>query len=73
VLKLKSKSRGIDHPVWGGPGWKVFLDTPQDMQRIVGYIENNPVKIGWPRQTWSFVKPYDGWKPGQVWFGKPGK
>jgi hypothetical protein len=35
LLELKSPSRGIDHPVWGGPGWKVFLDTPQDMRRIV--------------------------------------
>ncbi|MEO6437163.1 MAG: hypothetical protein ABIP55_15590, partial [Tepidisphaeraceae bacterium] len=21
-----------DHPVWGGPGWKVFLDSTDDIQ-----------------------------------------
>jgi REP element-mobilizing transposase RayT len=66
VLDLKSKLRGIDHPVWGGPGWKVFLNTPFDMHRIVRYIENNPMKIGLPKQQWPFVKVYDGWTPGQV-------
>jgi hypothetical protein len=65
-LGLKSAARGIDHPVWGGPGWKVFLNTPFDMRRIVRYIENNPIKIGLPKQRWSFVKPYDGWMPGRV-------
>jgi REP element-mobilizing transposase RayT len=70
ILQLKAKTRGIDHPVWGGPGWKVFLNTPIDMRRIVRYIENNPIKIGLPKQVWSFVKPYDGWMPGRVTIAK---
>jgi len=70
ILGLKSKGRGIDHPVWGGPGWKVFLDTPLDIRRIVRYIENNPIKIGLPKQVCSFVKPYDGWIPGRVTIAK---
>jgi REP element-mobilizing transposase RayT len=60
------KRRAIDHPVWGGPGWKVFLETVDDMRRVVRYIENNPVKAGRPRQYWEFVQPYDDWLPGQV-------
>jgi hypothetical protein len=36
------------------------------MRRIVRYIENNPLKIGLPKQVWPFVKPYDGWLPGRV-------
>jgi REP element-mobilizing transposase RayT len=59
-------ARGLDHPVWGGPGWKVFLETRRDMERTGKYIEQNPEKIGRPRQTWPFVNPYDGWLPGQV-------
>ncbi|MGH7199859.1 MAG: transposase [Planctomycetaceae bacterium] len=51
------------HPVWGGPGWKVFLESQADMRRIVAYIRNNPVKAGRPVQEWDFVKPYDGWMP----------
>jgi REP element-mobilizing transposase RayT len=53
------------HAVWGGPGWKVFLYTQQDFVRVIRYIENNPVKIGWPPQRWEFVKTYDGWLPGK--------
>jgi REP element-mobilizing transposase RayT len=55
--------RSADHPVWGGPGWKVFLETQADMQRIVDYIRQNPVKAGMPEQRWAFVKEYDGWLP----------
>lgn len=53
--------RKLDHPVWGGPGWNVFLDCREDIERT---IEENPVKIGRPIQRWDFVTPYDGWLPG---------
>ena len=52
---------GTDHPTWGGPGWKVFLDEPDDVWRTKSYVERNPVKIGRPRQDWPFVAPYDNW------------
>ena len=58
--------RGADHPVWGGPGWKVSLENRADMARVAQYIRDNPLKIGRPRQCWPFVRPYDGWLPGQV-------
>jgi REP element-mobilizing transposase RayT len=53
--------RSSDHPVWGGPGWKVFLDHPDDIRRTIGYINDNPLPLRMPRQEWDFVKPYDGW------------
>ncbi len=53
--------RTDDHPVWGGPGWKVFLDSPTDIRRTIHYIEQNPVKGRLPGQQWSFATPYDGW------------
>jgi hypothetical protein len=56
--------RPANHPVWGGPGWKVYLDTCDDMERVERYIRNNPVKAGRPAQAWPFVQPYDGWLPG---------
>lgn len=62
---------GLDHPVWGGPGWKVFLDTQEDIRRVIRYIEQNPVKIGRPVQRWPFVQVYDGWLPGRVRYAKP--
>ena len=53
--------RSAAHPVWGGPGWKVFLETPDDIERTIRYIEENPIKARMPAQRWSFVKQYDGW------------
>ncbi len=70
ILQEKSKGaliqagrRPVNHPVWGGPGWKVFLNTQKDMERIVRYIRNNPIKAGLKEQKWGFVKAYDGWMP----------
>ncbi|MFW6133760.1 MAG: transposase [Planctomycetota bacterium] len=45
------------HPVWGGPGWKVFLDCPDDVRRTIDYIEQNPGKLRRPVQRWAFVRP----------------
>jgi REP element-mobilizing transposase RayT len=59
--------RAITHPVWGGPGWKVFLNTRADMEGRVKYICENPIKAGRPEQDWGFVKAYDGWLPRRFW------
>jgi REP element-mobilizing transposase RayT len=56
--------RRPSHPVWGGPGWKVFVDSQRQMLQTSRYIEDNPVKIWKPAQRWDFVVPYDGWAPG---------
>jgi REP element-mobilizing transposase RayT len=70
IAKLQAESRarvndaGVrhwDHPVWGGPGWKVFLDSVEDIERTVGYVFENPVKAHQPAQQYAFVAPYDGW------------
>ncbi len=50
-----------DHPVWGGPGWKVFLDRPDAVRRTIRYVEENPIQRGLPPQRWPFVAEYDGW------------
>jgi len=57
------KFRDVNQRTWSsGGGWKVFLDHPDEVRRTIGYIDDNPVKIGWPKQDWDFVnKPYDGW------------
>jgi REP element-mobilizing transposase RayT len=49
------------HPVWGGPGWKVFLNTPQDIERTIKYVQDNPTKAKLPAQSYEFVTKYDGW------------
>ena len=60
-----AKRRSPEHPVWGGPGWKVFVYTQEDFHRLSGYVRKNPLKIGLPEQNWDFVKEYDGWMPGK--------
>ncbi len=61
-LRFRSlKLRSEDHPIWGGPGWKVFLDTPDSIRRTIGYIDGNPPKWRLPWQHWPFVTKYDGW------------
>ena len=53
--------RPTDHPVWTQGGYKVFLDTPDDVWRTIRYVDDNPVKQRLPRQSWDFVAPYDNW------------
>ena len=60
-LMQERQLRPADHPVWGGPGWKVFLDSTDDIWRTIRYIEENPVKAGLRKQSYSFVTPYDNW------------
>ena len=57
---LDANLREPNHPVWGGPRWKVFLDSPDDIRRTIPYVQDNPIKIRRPRQTWDFVKGYNG-------------
>ena len=70
IAKLQAASRArlrdhgfgaLDHPIWGGPGYKVFLDHPHDVQRVIPYIQANPPKSGLPAQRWDFVIPYNNW------------
>jgi REP element-mobilizing transposase RayT len=55
--------RELAYPVWGGPWWKVFLDSRADIERTIPYVEENPLKFYQPRQEWPFIMPYDGWEP----------
>lgn len=61
--KLGAASFGPnDHPIWpSGPGYNVFLDHPDDVERTIKYVENNPLPLGEPIQRWPFVKVYDRW------------
>ena len=61
---IDEKNRPSDHPVWGGPGWQVYLDSREAMERIVRYIQANPGKSRLADQHWDFVQEYDGWLPG---------
>lgn len=68
-LRVRSRSRlaevskrFIDHPVWtAGGGWKVFLDHPDDVERTIRYVRENPLRARMPAQSWGFVRPYNRW------------
>jgi REP element-mobilizing transposase RayT len=49
------------HPCpWAEGGWKVYLNTVQEMRDRIRYVEGNPIRAGFKRQRWSFVAPYVG-------------
>jgi len=60
---IEARKRPVNHPVWGGEGWKVFLYTRADLEGRIKYVQENPIKAGRPEQQWEFVTPYDGWLP----------
>ena len=43
--------RAANHPVWGGAGWKVFLDSAEDIERTIAYVRDNPLKLGMAPQN----------------------
>lgn len=48
---------GFLPPCWGRNCWKVFIDDEVHLWNAIRYVENNPLKEGKRRQTWSFVVP----------------
>jgi REP element-mobilizing transposase RayT len=53
----RDRSGRVPH-CWARGRWKVYLNTPEDIQRAIAYVEENPAKEGKPKQTWSFVTPF---------------
>jgi hypothetical protein len=43
--------------MWASRGWKVYLDSNEDIERAIRYVEANPIKEGLKKQVWSFVAP----------------
>ncbi|MFA5864163.1 MAG: hypothetical protein WC975_05690 [Phycisphaerae bacterium] len=50
-----------NHPLWSQRVYVIYLHTPDDIRRVVGYIQNNPIKERLEKQEWEFVQPYNGW------------
>jgi REP element-mobilizing transposase RayT len=58
---VAERLRPATHPVWTRNGWKTFLRSPDEVRRTIGYVERNPLEIGWKKQDYKWVTPYDGW------------
>ncbi|MGC9260408.1 MAG: transposase [Phycisphaerae bacterium] len=46
-------------PVWARGSWCVYLHA-DDVQRVIQYINENPLREGLPTQRWSCVTPWPG-------------
>jgi hypothetical protein len=50
----------LQHPVWGGQGWSLFLDHPDECVADDS-VCGNPIKGELRAQVFEFVTPYDNW------------
>jgi REP element-mobilizing transposase RayT len=60
-MHLFVENRGPDGQfpsVWTYRAWKVFLNSTEDIERAIQYVENNPINDGKKAQNWSFVTGY---------------
>ena len=61
LAAYQTKSGTTPSP-WSQGLWKVFLDSSEDIQRAIDYVERNPEKESKRRQRWPFVTPYAMWR-----------
>ncbi|HVP10310.1 MAG TPA: transposase [Phycisphaerae bacterium] len=43
-------------PIWTQGYWVRYIDHPEQMQCVVNYVKNNPIREGLPSQDWGFVQ-----------------
>jgi REP element-mobilizing transposase RayT len=54
--------------MWARHEWKVFLDSDEQIENAIAYVNDNPEKEGKPRQHWSWITPYSGLDKGWTTF-----
>ena len=52
--------------MWAESHWKVYLDSEEQIDAAVRYVNENPEREGKQRQHWSFVTPFRGLEPGHI-------
>jgi len=60
------KSDGSLPRIWAENQWKVYLDSEQQIETAIRYVEENPDREGKRRQHWNFVTPFRGLEPGHI-------
>jgi REP element-mobilizing transposase RayT len=58
---LKYEHAPEEHPLWTKRGWKVFVNSPEEVRARIRYVEKNPLREGLAAQSWPFVVEYDKW------------
>jgi REP element-mobilizing transposase RayT len=46
--------------MWARRLWKVFLDSDEQIENAIAYVNENPIKEGKPMQKWKWISPYGG-------------
>lgn len=52
--------------MWAEKRWKVYLDSEEQIETAIRYVEENPELEDKPRQRWKFVTPFRGLDTGHV-------
>lgn len=61
------KSRDGAFPrMWAESFWKVYLDSEEQIDTAIRYVNENPEREGKKCQSWSFVSPFRGLEPGHI-------
>ena len=60
--------RGSVPRMWAEGRWKVYLDSEQQIETAIRYVEENPERDGKKRQKWSFVEPFRGLPNGRIFY-----
>lgn len=60
------ESDGPYPKMWAEKRWKVYLDSEQQIETAIRYVEENPELEEKPRQQWSFVERFRGLDRGHV-------
>jgi REP-associated tyrosine transposase len=45
---------------WARGEWKAYLDSEEAIEDAIRYVEENPIKEGKPKQTWTCVRKFYG-------------
>ena len=59
LKNCRTSRRSTPTPWSQRKGWVVYLSDKGDIRRAIRYVEENPIKEGKRRQTWSFVVPFE--------------
>ncbi|MEM8874431.1 MAG: transposase [Planctomycetota bacterium] len=57
-MKPFANRRGRIPTPWARGQWVVYLNDVDDIDRVTGYIESNPVKAGHKPQRYSWIVPF---------------
>ena len=55
LYEYRKQNRGRIPTIWTGGFWKVYIESEQQLQNAIHYVEQNPIKDGKRQQHWSFV------------------